>query len=186
MRHQSCVDLSSPTRIPILFLGKKGGPSPSPAMRPYKGRESRRPGHDLNRYASIRGAGPGQQPLLVAERAKAPLVTEKKSRSWHWKLHCKDCVNRHRQPMWGGRSLRSHLSLPLGPVSVGCVLLGSCPHLFVSSWSLHLVLPFSDFGHSTTETASNRQVAVGVSLQVTRTQKLKDQDWRIPAPATTD
>jgi hypothetical protein len=56
-----------------------------------------------------------------------------------------------------------------------CVLLGSCPHLFISSWSLHLVLPFSDFGHSTTETASNRQVAVGVcmyvSLQVARTQK---------------
>lgn len=71
----------------------------------------------------------------------------RKSRSWHWKLHCKDCVNR--RPMWRGRSLRSHLSL--GPVCVGCVLLGSCPHLFISSLSLHLVLPFSDFGHSTTE-----------------------------------
>jgi len=42
-------------------------------------------------YASIPG-GVVQQPLLVAERAKAPLVTQK-SRSWHWKLHCKDCVN---------------------------------------------------------------------------------------------
>jgi len=62
--------------------------------------ESRHPGkrgHDLNPmdlYTSMRPyqGGVVQQPLLVAERAKAPLVTQK-SRSWHWKLHCKDCVN---------------------------------------------------------------------------------------------
>jgi hypothetical protein len=88
-----CRPLLSHENSHIVFREKGGVPVPRALIfailhctLPTRGtcsfckRESRRPGHDLNRYASIRGAGPGQQPLLVAERAKAPLVTEKKQK----------------------------------------------------------------------------------------------------------
>ena len=72
--------------------------------------------------------GPVPQPLLVAERTKAPLVTEKAevdTESYTARIVSTG------QLMWGGRSLRSHLSLPLGPVFVGCPFRITPPSLHI-------------------------------------------------------
>lgn len=113
-------------------------PSPHRATCSFSKRESRRPGHDLNRYASIRGAGPGQQPLLVAERAKAPLVTEKKQ-----KLTLKVTLQGLCQQAWAA-NVRRPITQVTPLIAIGTCLCGLCPfRIMPPSLRIFLVLAFS-------------------------------------------
>lgn len=186
---------TSPTRIPILFLGNKKRPPqvlthsfsqfctlPTQGTCSFCKWESRHPGKEatisiswtcihvrIYAYASIRRGGPVKQPLLVAERTKAHLVTEKAevdTESYTARIVSTANVRR-----------------PITQVTplIGTCLYGLCPFRimppsFISSWCLHLVLPFSDFGHSTAETASNRQVGVSFTSYKEAGIKMKDRN----------
>jgi len=133
-----------------IVFREKGGSRPSPTHFRDCALHPPHTGHLQFLQTGISASRPWSQPLCVHTRGGAWAAASsrgwkgkgpfghRKSRSWHWKLHCKDCVNRQRQPMWGGRSLGSHLSLPLGPVFVGCPFRIMPPSLHIL-----LVLAFS-------------------------------------------
>jgi len=183
-----------------IVFREKGGSRSSPTHFRNCALHPPHTGHLQFLQTGISASRPWSQPLYVHTRGGAWAAAS--SRGWKGKGpfgHRKKQKLTLKVTLQGlcqhaeAANVRKPITQVTPLIAIGTCLCGLCPFRIMPPslriflvLALHLVLPFSDFGHSTTETASNCQVAVGVSLQVTRTQKLKDPDWRIPAPATTN